>query len=134
TLRTGVGRIIRYPSVAARHDDNHDFRFGDLLQASRECWYVPAGWEILHHARRESSCGGGLGGLFAVFLQVVRGGGDEDNGIMGHSRANSSRKVEALGKNQSGLQPEEPLLSGTAFGDQSCRRPRLLIPDWAFVT
>src|ERR1017187_2619691 len=53
---------------------------------------MTAGREVLHHERKESARQRGPGGLFAGFFQVVRSGINEDNGIMSHRTANSSRK------------------------------------------
>src|ERR1017187_3407834 len=53
---------------------------------------MTAGREVLHHERKESARQRSFSGLFAVFLQVVRSGRNEDNRDMSHRTTNSSRK------------------------------------------
>ena len=53
-------------------DKHHDdLRFGNFLQARGLRRLVSGGWEVLHHAGRESTCERSLGSLFPVLLQVV---------------------------------------------------------------
>jgi len=89
-FKVNIRRIVGYPAIAVRQDYHHDFGVRNHIETNRQRRLVPAGGEVLHHARRKAAGARGPGSLFAVVLQVVRGGRDKHDRVVGHGFANSN--------------------------------------------